>query len=153
VKFVATLTDDGRGRLLLPLPFDPDEQWTPKPRHHISGDMAGRRFRGTIEKLDGGWTLRLSGYWTTECGVRAGDQLEVELTPEGPQRADLAQDLADALAANAAAGAFFDGLAQFYRKGYLRWIDGTKRSPAERARRIAQTVELLAAGVKDYRQR
>jgi hypothetical protein len=35
----------------------------------------------------------------------------------------------------------------------LRWIDATKRDPAERARRITQTIELLAAGVKDYRQR
>ena len=50
------------------------------------------------------------------------------------------------------AGEFFDGLAQFYRRGYLRWIEATKRSPDERARRIARTVELLAAGVKDYRQ-
>jgi uncharacterized protein YdeI (YjbR/CyaY-like superfamily) len=68
-------------------------------------------------------------------------------------RSDLADDVAAALAANPPAGAFFDGLAQFYRRGYLRWIDATKRDPAERARRIAQTIGLLAAGVKDYRQR
>src|SRR3712207_7886764 len=27
------------------------------------------------------------------------------------------------------AAAFFDSLAQFYRKAYLRWIDATKRRP------------------------
>jgi uncharacterized protein YdeI (YjbR/CyaY-like superfamily) len=56
------------------------------------------------------------------------------------------------LAANPQAGEFFDGLAQFYRRGYLRWIEATKRNPAERVRRIAQTIELLATGVEDYRQ-
>ena len=51
----------------------------------------------------------------------------VELAPEGPQRGDLADDIASALAANPAAAAFFDTLAQFYRKAYLRWIDATTR--------------------------
>ena len=88
-----------------------------------------------------------------DCGITAGDDVEVQIEPEGPQRSDLADDFADALAANPLAGEFFDGLAQFYRRGYLRWIDATKRNPAERVRRIARTVELLVAGVKDYRQR
>ena len=66
-----------------------------------------------------------------------------------PQRADLAEDIAAALAANPAAGAFFDTLAQFYRKAYLRWIDATTRRPEVRAARIAEVVDLLAAGVKE----
>ena len=37
----------------------------------------------------------------------------------------------------------------FYRKAYLRWIDGTKRRPDVRARRIAEMVELLEAGRKE----
>jgi uncharacterized protein YdeI (YjbR/CyaY-like superfamily) len=78
--------------------------------------------------------------------------VKVELEPEGPQRTDLADDLAAALDSNPEAGAFFDGLAQFYRKGYVRWIESTKRSPEERARRIARSIELLSDGVKDYRQ-
>ena len=47
------------------------------------------------------------------------------------------------------AGEFFDSLAQFYRNGYLRWIDATKRSPDQRAARIAEMVELLKAGRKE----
>ena len=53
------------------------------------------------------------------------------------------------LAANPAAGAFFDTLAQFYQKAYLRWIDATTRRPDVRAARIAEVVDLLAAGVKE----
>ena len=62
-------------------------------------------------------------------GIAVGDDVAVELAPEGPQRGDLADDLAAALAANPAAAAFFDTLAQFYRKAYLRWIDATTRRP------------------------
>ena len=55
---------------------------------------------------------------------------------------------AAALEADPAAAAFFDTLAQFYRKAYLRWIDGTTRRPDLRAARIAEVVDLLAAGIK-----
>jgi Bacteriocin-protection, YdeI or OmpD-Associated len=151
MRFTTTTTDAGRGRLLIPVPFDPNEAWTAKPRHHVGGTVNGHRVRGVIERHGDLWGLllgRMAG-----CAVAAGDEVELDIEPEGPQRADLAGDLAAALAANPRAAEFFDGLAQFYRRGYLRWIDATKRDPAERARRIAQTVDLLAAGVKDYRRR
>ena len=73
----------------------------------------------------------------------------VVLAPEGPQRGDLAEDVAAALAANPAAGAFFDTLAQFYRKAYLRYIDATSRRPDLRAERIAEVAGLLADGIKE----
>ena len=40
-------------------------------------------------------------------------------------------------------------MARFYRRGYLRWIDGTKRRPDVRAARIAEVVSLLEAGHKE----
>ena len=83
-----------------------------------------------------------------ERAVAVGDTVTVEIMPEGPQRDDLADDLAAALDANPDAGAFFDSLAQFYRKAYLRWIDATKRRPEQRALRIAEVIGLLGAGVK-----
>jgi hypothetical protein len=150
VRFVVTVRDGGPGRLLVPVPFDPHEQWGHKPRHHVSGTVNGCRYRAVVERHDDTWGIVPGALWATGAGV--GDEVEVEMEPEGPQRADLAEDVAEALAANPEAGAFFDGLAQFYRKGYLRWIDATKRSPDERARRIARTVELLSSGVKDYHQ-
>jgi uncharacterized protein YdeI (YjbR/CyaY-like superfamily) len=82
-------------------------------------------------------------------GIAIGDEVSVELTPEGPQRGDLAGDIAAALEASPAAGAFFDTLAQFYRKAYLRYIDATTRRPDVRAARIAEVAGLLAAGIKE----
>jgi hypothetical protein len=153
MRFTATAEDGGRGRVLIPVPFDPDAVWTAKPRHHVGGTVNGHRIRGVIERHDQRWGLLLGRMWLAGCAVAAGDEVELDIEAEGPQRGDLPADVAAALAANPRAGEFFDGLAQFYRRGFLRWIDATKRDPAERIRRIAQTVDLLAAGVKDYRRR
>jgi uncharacterized protein YdeI (YjbR/CyaY-like superfamily) len=87
------------------------------------------------------------------AGPRGGAIIAVPFDPdqawgEGPQRGDLADDISAALEASPAAAAFFDALAQFYRKAYLRWIDATTRRPDLRAARIAEVVDLLAAGIK-----
>ena len=108
----------------------------------------GSRVRGTIAPAGNGWVFTVSPMWMRDAGVVAGDEVIVELMPEGPQRADLAADISAALAANPAAAAFFDTLAQFYRKAYLRWIDATTGRPEVRAVRIAEVVDLLAAGIK-----
>jgi hypothetical protein len=149
-RFTTTLGSAGRGRVFVPVPFDPDEVWRPKPQHHITGIVNGLGIRGTIEG-DGaqrGFTLGPS-WLRHRPTVAIGDTITVEIAPEGPQRDDLADDVAAALDANPAAGAFFDSLAQFYRRAYLRWIDATKRSPEKRAERIAELVRLLDAGVKE----
>jgi hypothetical protein len=148
-RFTTTLATVGRGVVFVPVPFDPDEVWRPKPRHHVTGTVNGRRVRATIDSHDGRLGFPIGRVWLRDCGVAVGDVVDVEIMPEGPQRDDLADDIAAALEANPGAGAFFDSLAQFYRRGYLRWIDATTRSPAKRAERIAEVVRLLDAGLKE----
>ncbi|HET7487128.1 MAG TPA: YdeI/OmpD-associated family protein [Acidimicrobiales bacterium] len=147
--FTTTIEAGPNGRARLPVPFDPDEAWGPKAVHHVGGQVAGIRVRGRVERDGGGWAVAIGPSWLRDCAVGVGDRVEVSLVPEGPQRVDLAPDLAAALDENQAAGEFFDALAQFYRKGYLRWIDATKRRPDVRAERIAEVVRLLADGVKE----
>ena len=72
--------------------------------------------------------------WRRDRHLESGAAVEVMLEPEGPQRDDLADDLAVAFLAHPAAAAFFDSIAQFYRRAYLRYIDATKRRLAERVR-------------------
>jgi hypothetical protein len=105
--------------------------------------------RAVIEPLGEGHGILLGPAWRRDCGIAPGDAVTVVLTPEGPQREGLAADVAAALDAEPEAAAFFDSLAQFYRRAYLRWIDATKRRPDERAARISEMVELLKAGVKE----
>ena len=87
------------------------------------------------------------------AGLAAGEEVIVEPAPEGPRRGDLAEDISAAPEVNPAAAAFLDSLAQFYRQAYLRWIDATTRRPDLRAARIAEVVDLLAAGIKQRPRR
>jgi hypothetical protein len=142
VRFETTLRSDTRRRVYLPLPSDPEVR-------HLAGTVNGMGYRGAVVSIGGAPALVLGPAWRRCRGLEAGDRVSVELEPEGPQRPDLGPDFAAALEASPSAAAFWDELAQFYRKAYLRWIDGTKRRPDLRAERIAAVVALLERGVKE----
>ena len=152
-RFVSTLISGPRGRVFVPLTFDPDVVWAPKKIHHVRGTIGPCDVRAVVEPFDGGYAIRLGPAWLRDRAVTVGETVEVVLEQEGPQRDDLTEDLAAALAADPAAGEFFDSLAQFYRRAYLRWIDATTRRPEMRAERIAQVVALLAEGIKERPKR
>jgi Bacteriocin-protection, YdeI or OmpD-Associated len=154
-RFTAIVTTDSGGRAVVAVPFDPDQVWGAKAFHLVGGMIerarpaaCNRRLRGRITSDAGRWVLTLNSRWMGEAGVDIGDEVIVALEPEGPQRSDLAEDFATALAASPTAGAFFDTLAQFYRKAYLQYVDATTRRPEVRAERIAEVVQLLGDGVK-----
>jgi Bacteriocin-protection, YdeI or OmpD-Associated len=148
-RFTATFAAGSRGRVFVAVPFDPDQVWRPKSQHHITGRTNGVGIRAVIEAHDGQRGFTLGPAWIRDCrSVALGDTVTVEIAPEGPQRDDLADDIAAALDANPNAGAFFHSLAKFYRNAYLRWIDATKRRPGLRAQRIAEMIRLLDAGIK-----
>jgi hypothetical protein len=148
-RFRVRITEDPRGHAVIAIPFDPDEAWGAKAVHHVNGTVSECRVRVTIAPSGSGWAFTLNPSRMRGIGIAAGSDVMVELAPEGPQRGDLAADISAALAANPAAGAFFDTLAQFYRRAYLRYIDATTRRPDLRAARIAEVVGLLADGVKE----
>jgi hypothetical protein len=155
-QFRGHITEDSGGRAVIEIPFDPDEIWGAKAFHPVGGTIkttagisCGRRLRGRITPDGSQWVFTINPMWMRDTGVTVGDAVIVEFEPEGPQRGDLAPDIASALEANPAAAAFFDTLAQFYRKAYLRWIDATTRRPDVRQARIAEVVDLLAAGIKE----
>lgn len=147
-SYKAVVTRDERRRVLVPVPFDPDQAWGAKREHRVHGTVNGMGVRASLEPLGEGVGFFLGPAWLRDCGISPGEQVDVVLAPEGPQRDGLAPDIAAALDGAPAAGELFDSLAQFYRRAYLRWIDGTKRRPELRAERIAAMVELLKAGHK-----
>ena len=147
-RFEARIRGTEKGRAYLVLPFDPEEAWGPKARYHVRGTVNGRQVRGALEQFQEGHFLPMGQACLRGVGLSLGDLVEVVLEPEGPQSGALAPDIAAALAADPEAASFFDGLATFYRKNYLRWIDATKRSPEVRAQRIAELVELMKTGEK-----
>jgi hypothetical protein len=148
-SFQARLEGTEKGRVYAVLPFDPEKVWGLRARYHVRGTINGMGVRGALEKVSKGYFLPLGPAYRRQAGLQLGDPVTVVLIPEGPQSEALAPDIAAALAAEPEAAAFFDGLATFYRKNYLRWIDATRRSPALRAQRIAELVELMRNGRKE----
>lgn len=148
-RFEAVLERTGRAGLRIPVPFEPDEIWGPKTEHRVGGSVGPCGIRGSLERSEHGWGLSLGPAWARDSPFEPGHKAEVVMFAEGPQRDDLDEDIAAALAAEPAAGEFFDALAQFYRKAYLKWISSTTRRPEERARRIEATVGYLRDGLKE----
>jgi uncharacterized protein YdeI (YjbR/CyaY-like superfamily) len=75
-------------------------------------------------------------------------EVHVILSPEGVQLDELDEDIAALLAVEPGAARFFESLAQFYRKAYLKWLDGAKRRPSVREERLVELINLLKAGRK-----
>ena len=146
-SFKADVAEGDKGAAVIVLPFDPDAAWGRKPRHRVSGTVDGQKIRAIIDATDR--LIVLKPMWRRDAKIEVGRKAAVELWPEGPQRQDLAEDFAVALKAQPKAAVFWDDLAQFYRKGYLRWIDATKKKPEERVRRIKEVVKLLKASAKE----
>lgn len=129
------------------LPVNPVEFWGLRSRYHITGTVSGYDIRGPLAELeDGIFALNLGEAWCRDHPVSG--VVAVCLRPEGPQLESLDPDLAEALAASPAAQAFFESLATFYRKGYLKWLAGSSRRPEVRRERIQEWIRLLEAGKK-----
>ncbi len=111
----------------------------------MTGTIEGRTVRGKLTLVNGEPYLLLGPAWCRDPRVGPGTHATVTLAPEGPQVASLSRDVRDALEAEPEARRYFESLATFYRKGYVRWIDGAKR-PETRAKRIEETVAALKAG-------
>jgi hypothetical protein len=145
-RFKATVARSG-SRTYVALPFDPNEVWGVKQRHHITGSVNSCGVRGSLGSDGNHYFLLLGAAWRRDTGVEAGAEVEVVLAPEGPQTDTLAPDIVAALESDTQARAFFESLATFYRNGYVRWIESAKR-PQTRNARIAEMLSLLKAGKK-----
>ncbi len=145
-RFKTAVTRSG-SRTSIAIPFNPNEVWGVKQRHHITGTVNGCAVRGSLGSDGRQYFLPLGAAWRQDNSVEAGAEVEVMLMPEGPQTDALAVDILAALDSEPEAKAFFEALATFYRNGYLRWIEGAKR-PETRSARIAEMLSLLKAGKK-----
>jgi len=142
-----TIVGKSGTRIFIPLPFNPNEVWRVKQRHHITGTVNGYGVRGSLGSDGTQYFLLLIAAWRRDCGISAGDKVDVILSPEGPQSESLSPDVAAALDAEPKAKAFFESLATFYRKAYIKWIESAKK-PETRSARINEMIELLKEGRK-----
>lgn len=144
-RYTSKLSIRGKS-VALPIPFDPDDIWGKKERHDVAGTIDGHTIRGVLKSDRDGSVLPLGPTWLKDAGlvVSEATEVEVELSPEGPQLDNLTADFREALLANPEACAYFQAIPTFHRKNYVRWIDEAKR-PETRTKRISEAIVLLNA--------
>lgn len=106
----------------------------------------GYTYRSTVAVYGGEFLLPVSAEVRERAGVAAGDGIEVavELDTE-PRAVEVPDDLAAALAADAEASRFFEGLSYSNKRRIVLSIEDAKTAET-RQRRIAKTVENLRQG-------
>jgi hypothetical protein len=146
-RFTAIIAKYGT-KTIIPIPFNPNDVWGVKQRHHITGLVNGMEFRGSILIEGSQFFLALGPAWCRDCSLEAGVEVNVTLSPEGPQIDQMPPDIVSALDAEPQARLFFESLATFYRTAYIKWIEGTKKRPEVRSERIQEMIMLLKTGKK-----
>jgi len=106
----------------------------------------GYTYRSTIAVYGGEFMLPVSAEVRERAGAAAGDEIEVavELDTE-PRVVEVPDDLAAALATDAEAQQFFEGLSYSNKRRIVLSINDAK-TPETRQRRITRTIENLRQG-------
>lgn len=127
------------------------------PEEIVAGLGAGRRvaisitikrytYRTSVAPYDGAYMIPVSAEHREGAGIKAGDMLDIELALDtAPREVAAPADLAEALAKNAKAKAYFEGLSYSHKKAYVLWIEEAKKAET-RQKRVAGAIEMLNAG-------
>ncbi|UYC12343.1 YdeI/OmpD-associated family protein [Xanthomonas sp. CFBP 8445] len=113
----------------------------------VEGLFAGHPFQATLQPDGhGGHWLRVEPALRAAAGVDPGATVTLAIAPVAvePEPA-VPKDLARALAAHPPARAAWDTLTAVARRDWIFWIGAGKQAPT-RAKRIASTCDMLAAG-------
>ena len=108
--------------------------------------VGDREARLRLGVMGGENLIGMSKATRTDLGLEVGQQVTATITvDEAPREVDVPEDLAVALAGDAAAKDAFEALPFSARKEFAVWVGGAKRADT-RARRLEDTLRLLHEG-------
>jgi Bacteriocin-protection, YdeI or OmpD-Associated/Domain of unknown function (DUF1905) len=139
-RFETVLRTEGPGTFV-EVPLDVPALFG-RARAPVQVTINGYRFRSTVAVYGGRYFLPMKRAVREAAGVAAGDLVVVEVeADEEPREVEVPEDLAAALAADAAA---FERISYTHRREYVEWVVAAKR-PETRRRRVEETVARLRA--------
>ncbi len=148
MRFRATLQLEGKTATGFRVPPEVVEALGRGKRPPVTVTINGYTYRSTIAPYGDVYMLGVSAEHREAAGVAAGDELDVDLELDtAPREVEVPADLAEALADEPEASAFFDGLSYSNRRWYVLSVEGAK-TPETRQRRVAKAVEMLREGRK-----
>jgi hypothetical protein len=144
VRFRTKLSLENRNATGIHVPLDALEALGGGRRPAVVARVNGYTYRGTVMGYDPADPLMpFSSEHREASGIRAGDEIEVELALDtAPREVVVPADLAAALDAEPAAKAFFDGLSYTNKRIHTLSVEGAK-TPETRARRVEKAIALL----------
>lgn len=105
-------------------------------------------YRSSVAVMGGKYLISLSAERRAESGLKGGDAIEVELGLDTtPREVVVPEDLAAALAGDAAAKAFFETLSYSNKLKHALSV-GDAKTPETRLKRLEKAMEMLRAGKK-----
>ncbi|MGH3097428.1 MAG: YdeI/OmpD-associated family protein [Streptosporangiales bacterium] len=150
MRFRTTVELGGKTATGMPVPDDVVVALQGGKRPAVRITVGGHTYRTTIASMGGRFLVPLSAENRSAAGVHAGDEVDVTVELDtAPREVAVPDDLAEALAQDAAAREFFEGLAFPYRKEWVRWITEAKKAET-RATRVTKAVEALRAGKRTH---
>jgi bifunctional DNA-binding transcriptional regulator/antitoxin component of YhaV-PrlF toxin-antitoxin module len=146
VKFRASIELAGKTATGIEVPAAVVAKLGSNKKPAVRVTMKGYTYRSTVATMGGRFMLPISAQVREAAGVAAGDKLDVvvELDTE-PRAVTVPADLARALARDAAARRYFEGLSFSNKQRIVIAIEAAK-APETRERRIAKAVSGLREG-------
>jgi hypothetical protein len=147
VTFDTTVTATG-GNTGIVVPDELIERLGAGRRPAVVVTVNGYEYHNTVGVMGGQHMISISAAVRKDAGLTAGDQIHVVLTlADGPREVTVPGDLAAALSADPAAGAFFAKLSSSLQRYHVDSISAAKTA-GTRQRRIDKAISLFRQGKK-----
>jgi hypothetical protein len=149
-EFEAVLeAGEDHGGVFVVLPFSVQDVYGTRGRIPVQATFDGYPYQGSAVPIgDGHHALLLLKQIRKAIDKTVGDTVRVTVSRDVAERKmEAPADLAEQLAANPKAAAYFNKLAYTHQRDYVRWLEGAKK-PETRAKRLAEAVQLLSLGRK-----
>lgn len=117
-----------------------------KKRVPVTVRLGSYSYRSTIAPMSGSYFIPLSAEHRGAAGLRAGDEVDVDLEHDAePRSVEVPEDLATALAGDPSARAAFEALSYSNQRRIVLSVEGAK-AEATRQRRVDKAIAELGAG-------
>ena len=146
MRFRATIELNGKTATGVEVPGEVVEALGAGKRPAVQVTIGAHSYPSTIASRGGRFLIGISAENRELAGVVAGDVVDVDVVVDAtPREVAIPDDFAQALAADAQAKAFFDGLSFSQRRWF---VDGIQQAvkPETRRRRIDAAVSRLREG-------
>jgi uncharacterized protein YdeI (YjbR/CyaY-like superfamily) len=146
MKFRATLELGGKTATGLVIPPEVVEALGGGKRPAVKVTIGKHTYLSTIAVMGGQYMVGVSAENREAAGVKAGDELDVEVEMNtAPREVNMPEDFAQALDTDPAARAFFDGLSNSLQRYWVDNVQGAKAAET-RQRRIDGAVTKFLEG-------